>query len=238
MLEYAHRMQQIKSSTIRLVTWNCAGKFREKFELISKLNADIYIIQECENPCTCNHEAYRRFSANHLWMGDIQYKGLGVFARQNISMTPLLWESYCLRNFLPIKINNEWNLLAVWASKPYIEEYYVYHSIHKDKFDANTIVIGDFNSNQKWDNKHGKRSHSAVVQMMNEAKLVSSWHHQHHVAHGQENEPTFYLYRNKERPYHIDYAFASPERILACHISHDEIFSCSDHRPLIVDIKR
>lgn len=42
--------------SMRLVTWNCAGKFREKFELVSRLEADLYVIQECEDPQVCRHE--------------------------------------------------------------------------------------------------------------------------------------------------------------------------------------
>lgn len=221
---------------LRIVSWNCGGKLREKYELLQTLQADICIVQECENPVVSRHKGYREFASNALWTGDVHYKGLGVFAREGISLTALGWESYCLRHFLPVCVNRQWNLLAVWAAKPYIEEYFVYHSIHRDKIDAQTVIAGDFNSNQRWDRKHGKRSHSAVVQMMADAGLVSAWHHKKGEMHGQESEPTFFLYRRPERPYHIDYAFAAPDKVLDCHIELNSEFSCSDHRPLVIEL--
>ena len=227
---------QSAENRLRIVSWNCAGCFRDKFALLAGLHADILIVQECENPATCSHEAYKEFAANHVWVGDLPYKGLGVFAREGLELSVLPWESYCLRHFLPVRVNDAWNLLAVWAGRPYIEEYYVYHAIHRDKIDEQTLIMGDFNSNQRWDRKHGARSHSAVVRMMAEAGLASAWHHTHGEPQGSESEPTFYLYRKPERPYHIDYAFAAPARIVACQIVHDPIFACSDHRPLVLDL--
>ena len=35
---------------MRIISWNANGKFREKFSFILNGAADIYVIQECENP--------------------------------------------------------------------------------------------------------------------------------------------------------------------------------------------
>lgn len=54
---------------MRIVSWNCAGKFREKFQSILPLNADIYVIQECENPAESICVSYKEFAQNYLWIG-------------------------------------------------------------------------------------------------------------------------------------------------------------------------
>lgn len=72
--------------------------------------------------------------------------------------------------------------------------------------------------------------------MMAEAGLVSAWHEAQGEEQGRESVPTFHLHRHLDRPYHIDYAFVAPQRLLSCTIAQDEAFACSDHRPLVLDL--
>ena len=71
----------IRVIDMRIISWNCNGKLRDKFSEISKYDADIYVIQECENPRQTNSLPYKQFAANYIWKGDLSYKGLGVFAK-------------------------------------------------------------------------------------------------------------------------------------------------------------
>lgn len=65
---------------MKIVSWNANGKFREKFRKILALNADIYVIQECENPATCKDAEYHTLFEKSLWVGDLPYKGLMVYS--------------------------------------------------------------------------------------------------------------------------------------------------------------
>ena len=65
---------------MKIISWNANCKFREKYKDIAKHEADIYVIQECENPATCKDSDYRTFTQNGFWVGNINYKGLMVFS--------------------------------------------------------------------------------------------------------------------------------------------------------------
>ena len=61
---------------MKIITWNCNQKFRESFKEIIKEDADIYIIQECENPSNSKVDEYKEFASNYFWVGENIHKGL------------------------------------------------------------------------------------------------------------------------------------------------------------------
>lgn len=55
---------------MKIITWNCNGAFRKKYEHLMSLNANILVIQECENPEETKDEKYKLWAENYLWIGD------------------------------------------------------------------------------------------------------------------------------------------------------------------------
>src|SRR6478752_6845715 len=128
---------------MKIITWNCNGAFRKKFEHLDSLNADILVIQECENPRESKDLKYSEWAKNHFWIGDTKNKGLGVFAKENIQLELLDWsdiyKDHKVKHFLPCLINQEFKLIAVWTHQNkspnfgYIGQFWKYLQINKDK---------------------------------------------------------------------------------------------------------
>lgn len=203
---------------MKIVTWNCNGAFRKKFENISDFNADLYIIQECENPIESGHKEYIKWANNYLWIGDTKNKGLGVFAKPEIELQKLDWtnefKNHFVKYFLPCKINRDFELLAVWTHRNnspnfgYIGQLWKYIQVNKDKLNG-TLIVGDFNSNTIWDEWDRWWNHSDVVNELKEIGIESIYHKLSGEHQGKESVPTLYFQRNLSRPYHIDYIFGA-----------------------------
>jgi endonuclease/exonuclease/phosphatase family metal-dependent hydrolase len=79
-----------------------------------------------------------------------------------------------------------------------------------------------------------------VVKHLEDKGIFSAYHLYHKQVQGREADPTFYLFRHLDKPYHIDYCFVSAD--IAKHIisveigAHDYWTKLSDHVPLIVTL--
>jgi len=229
-------------SSMRLVSWNCCQRFREKFKVLkSTFDADIYVIPECEDPGDTPDDDYRAFATNYIWTGDYPIKGLGIFAKPEIKIQENDWDDGDHHHFISCRVNDSFDLIAVWTMKPYVREIYDYLQINRDKLLPTTILVGDFNSHVCFNAKNKGKSHTDMVNLLSDVGLQSAYHYQYHHEHGKEEQPTFYLNRNLKKPFHFDYCFLDTARLKNIKIGRKEYWGGlgnslgSDHLPLIVD---
>ena len=246
---------------MKIVTWNCNGALRKKTQELDTLNADVYVVQECEDPAQSTAE-YRTWAGDYLWIGKSKNKGLGVFPKKTNRVTakdwngtfeiPSLqstskavrWSTGDLQLFLPFELNEQVTVIAVWTKGVdakvfrYIGQMWKYLQIHRTEISqSNTLLLGDFNSNSIWDKPDRWWNHSDVVAELKEFGMQSVYHQQAREAHGEESAPTFFLHKSEDKPYHIDYVFASQDLLDRCQLNIGTKASwlgVSDHMPVCV----
>lgn len=142
--------------------------------------------------------------------------------------------------FLPVRVNGDFDLLCVWTQNPYIEEFYIYQQLNKNQYSKNLVIIGDFNSNRKFDSKYvtrKERGHMPTVYELSGLGLESAYHHTTGEMQGFESKNTFYLYRHLEKGFHIDHCFLNPDHLVFYDVLDDERWlRFSDHVPLVLDV--
>jgi exonuclease III len=234
------------SKTLRVVSWNCNGAFRQKLELMEPLNADLLVIQEAEDPDKWGG-SYREWASSFLWRGTNRNKGLAIFARDGLKLSKLDWPDHGRELFLPCRVDNKFNLLGVWTKQnkaighPYIGQFWAYlNSNRQNVAESPFAAVGDFNSNSRWDRQNRNWNHGDVVRELQELEIQSLYHLENEAKHGYEADQTLYLLRDLKRPFHIDYAFAHKSLIsnkIAFTVGKPEMWlKHSDHMPIVFNL--
>lgn len=233
---------------MKIIHWNCQGGFRKKFEKIYAYNPDILIISECESPSKLQFGKLTPKPTDYFWYGDNLNKGVCFLFFNNVKFSICRDFNSKYRYIIPLQIfHKTWsfNLFGIWAmgnslkrSERYIGQVWMAINYYESLLAKPTVLFGDFNSNQIWDRKKRVGNHTDVVNKLLDNKIESLYHKQLSVKHGGEPDPTFFLYRNKEKSYHLDYCFCS-ETLLqnGYHLelgNVDEWLKLSDHLPMIV----
>ena len=233
---------------MKIITWNCNMAYRKKAEFILKNKPDIVVIPECEHPDKLQFKPGIPLPNDIFWYGTNPNKGLGVFSYSDYRFKLADEHNPDFRTVLPILVTGgkiNFTLFAIWANNhkdrryQYIGQVWKAINFYTSLLKNNkTILIGDFNSNTIWDKLPRKVNHSTVVALLENNKIYSAYHKFYNHKQGQEEHKTLFMYRHKDKPYHIDYCFVSTdfaEKISDVKIgTYEEWTEHSDHAPLIV----
>jgi exonuclease III len=225
--------------------------FRKKAGIILPYKPDILVVPECEHPDKLLFPSGIQKPKDVLWFGKNKHKGLVIFSYGNYRFSVLENYNEAFKMIIPIAVTggkSDFTLFAIWANNPddpdgqYVTQ--IWKAIHYyDTILTNksTLLIGDFNSNTIWDRKYRASNHSNLVKLLESKGIVSMYHSHHKQAQGAEKHPTLYMYRHKNKPYHIDYCFASADmlkKLTSVEVGDYKAWTkYSDHVPVIVKFK-
>jgi exonuclease III len=236
---------------MRIVSWNCQGAFREKASEIAAYRPDVAVIQECEHEEILYKQKNFPRPVTIKSFGELKYKGISIMSYTGLDLE--LNKSYdpSIQYCIPLRVKgpSSFNMIAVWTqnhenkNESYVGQAYK-AIMHYRNFirSADTILIGDFNSNQIWDKERSIGNHMDVVNELKNMGIVSLYHVLKDEKHGAESEFSFFMNRKREKPYHIDYCFA-PESWL-CRVKTFKIDDYSnwcdksDHSPLFIEFQK
>lgn len=222
--------------------------YRRKANLLLAHKPDIVIVPECEHPEKLKFEPGVYLPNDIFWFGNNYNKGLGVFSYSDYRFQLNKIHNPAFRTILPLTVKSkqdQFTLFAVWANNPedrgfqYVGQVWkainYYSALLRNK---KTILVGDFNSNTIWDKPRREGNHSTVVEFLTNKGIHSAYHKYFNQNQGKEKHDTLFMYRHKEKSYHIDYCFASGDfinKLSQVEIGkHKEWCKYSDHTPLIV----
>jgi exodeoxyribonuclease III len=202
---------------MRLIAWNCAMGFERKLAALSALKPDIAVLSEVACPEKLRSQLPTLAGMPIVWVGNNPNKGLAVvsFTGSNLELDP----SYRSSNqfVAPVHVNGpkSFRLLATWDHNDRTEGLnrrpgpLLRSLVDSTDFcrGGDLVVAGDFNNNPRWDRPNGPNNMSVLAQELARRHLVSLYHHDTGNAFGSEMRGTYWHYRRRDMPYHVDYLF-------------------------------
>jgi exodeoxyribonuclease-3 len=234
---------------MKLLTWNCQGAFRKKYELIADLAPDLAVIQECEALEKLPWKQGRPPSSA-CWFGENASKGVGVFSWSDLEFAPLANYDSSIRHCIPLQITRpyQFQLIAVWAmdhpqdSLSYSAQVFQAVGQYREFIQAaDTVMMGDFNSSKRGTPRSRIGNHASLTNAIDTLWLISAYHQYFHEKPSQEKRGTFFRGRKTDKISHIDYAYIPVRwlrRLKQVEVGAPETWLAhSDHCPVMVEIQ-
>lgn len=226
---------------MKFFSYNISWSKQSKIDwLFTHKDVDAFIVPECGN----SENIVVPDSYQFYWTGNYETKGLGVFVSKEHKQEIPSWVNPNLNFAIPVIIDDEWLLLAVWPTKvkggtndSYIDILLEILECYKEYIlQYKSIVIGDFNIISSSE-RTGKKSPYPVFDWMQVHDLKSVHHNFLNETYGKESSPSYYHLFKETSPFFLDYAFTNADIVDYKLYSWDETNRMSDHVPIVVDIK-
>jgi exonuclease III len=197
---------------MKILSYNINRSTQEKIDKIMQFNADVFILPEVACPSQVKvPEGYRM-----EWMGNYDFKGLGVIWKSGMKAEIPQWYNPCHQYFLPIIIENKL-IMAAWptrtddnAPKDYpqiametLQEYAPYLK------EFPTVISGDMNCYKGQAGETKQYSIEAIFSFLEGMGYVSAYHQKTGELLGKESKTTYYHRFNENSPFFLDYTFSN-----------------------------
>ena len=97
---------------MKILSYNINRSTQEKIDKIMQFNADVFILPEV----ACSSQIIIPEGYRMEWMGNYDFKGLGVIWKSGMKAEILQWYNPCHQYFLPIIIENKL-IMAAWPTR-------------------------------------------------------------------------------------------------------------------------
>jgi exonuclease III len=231
----------MRKFVMRVLTWNCSENLARKCDAIRAFDADILVVQECEQGAGACFPGF-----DFHWTGDSPRKGLGVFTRDTFTSVATSYDS-TFKYFLPIEMGGI-RILGVWAfnqrarrfgpeANGFPRDALAHYREWLGGGDRG-VIAGDFNNSTVWDKPRGKSNFRSTVDELAEIGYQSAYHLARNQAFGSELNPTLIFRKNTDQPFHIDYIFSKGLVVQTVEVGTSrDWLGLSDHCPIVVNVE-
>lgn len=197
---------------LRIACWNCADGLARKKALLTRIDADLIVVSEVRQT---DFAALSTLFAASVYSPTATARGIATFSHlpeltQQRYQAPDGAECYQRLRLGAVDILAAWvkpqgsytapaqrTLTHFLRSKPRSNP-----ALHR-------IVLGDLNLNPGFDRVKATGRATALVAMLGRYGMRSLYHQHSGEDFGTETRATHYFLRDRSRPFHIDFIFAS-----------------------------
>jgi endonuclease/exonuclease/phosphatase (EEP) superfamily protein YafD len=232
---------------VRLVTWNCCGKFDVNLHHLLDLDVDVAVVCEARAPASWPATRDGRTVTGlgrRVWTES--WKELAVVATEPWTLAPHEHAESAPAWTLPVRVSGpkSFTLVALWpvvysGTPSYVAQIdRAVDWIEQFSAGGTTVLAGDFNAPIA----SSQAQYDRVERRLNALGLVDAYRVSRDLALGERPiEATYYQHRQSDRPFHLDHLFLPAEWADGAKVEVGDFDAWvasghSDHVPVVVDL--